>query len=271
MNIARYKVKLSYDGTQFAGFQRLSDTKRTVQGVLEQALRTLGWKGKSVLAAGRTDAGVHARGQIVAFDLEWEHSNQKLVSALNAHLPQDVACHSAEEVSPFFHPRYFARWRKYQYRFFYSRERHPLRERYALRVERSFDVGLMQKAAQQYIGCYDYAAFGLPYKQVGTTVREVYESSWHQEGDVFVWTVVANSFLLHMVRHMIGLLLAIGTEKVVPEAIRLYLGKGLQGKDKKTYPYLRKEIHYQIVKPRVQWIVPACGLCLEEIGYQPYH
>ena len=103
----RYKVILAYDGTEFQGFQRQTNT-RTVQGVVEAALHRLGWQGQRLLAAGRTDAGVHAVGQVVAFDLDWPHTPQALANALNAYLPPSVAARHVQPVPADFHPRYHA-------------------------------------------------------------------------------------------------------------------------------------------------------------------
>ena len=115
--MALYKVILSYDGTNFHGFQRQSDV-RTVQDVVENALIKIGWQGSRILAAGRTDSGVHASGQVIAFDYKWNHSTRDLHRALNANLPIDVAVSSVEVAEDNFHPRYDARVRHYQYRIF---------------------------------------------------------------------------------------------------------------------------------------------------------
>ncbi|MFO3797234.1 MAG: tRNA pseudouridine(38-40) synthase TruA, partial [Anaerolineales bacterium] len=105
--MARYKLTLAYDGTHFAGSQRQKG-QRTVQGELERALRNLGWPGDSVLLAGRTDGGVHAWGQVAAFDWEWPHSLEALQKALNANLPGDMVVREVEIVPAAFHPRYSA-------------------------------------------------------------------------------------------------------------------------------------------------------------------
>jgi tRNA pseudouridine38-40 synthase len=131
--MARYQVILAYDGTLFLGFQRQSRT-RTVQGVVEAALGALGWTGRTIYSAGRTDTGVHAAGQVIAFDLEWKHSTLDLRQALNANLPEDVAAREVREVPPDFHPRYGALSRRYQYRILCSDVRDPLRERYVWRA-----------------------------------------------------------------------------------------------------------------------------------------
>ena len=111
--MARYKVILAYDGTDFLGYQRQGKT-RTVQLVVEAALVKLGWEGTTILTAGRTDSGVHASGQVVAFDLDWAHSTDDLVRALNANLPDDVAVKDGAQVVDDFHPRYDAVERTYR-------------------------------------------------------------------------------------------------------------------------------------------------------------
>jgi tRNA pseudouridine38-40 synthase len=111
----RYKLRLSYEGSGFAGSQRQS-RRRTVQAELEKALRPLGWTGRSVILAGRTDAGVHALGQVAAFDLQWNHGRDELRDALNATLPSDMAVLSVDLVDSSFHPRFDASARRYRYR-----------------------------------------------------------------------------------------------------------------------------------------------------------
>ena len=112
--MARYQIILAYDGTGFSGFQRQAQGKksRTVQAAVETASRQIGWQGSSIQAAGRTDAGVHAAGQVIAFDLNWTHGEQALLAALNANLPPDVAAQAAYECRADFHPRYAALTRK---------------------------------------------------------------------------------------------------------------------------------------------------------------
>jgi len=131
--MARYQLTLAYDGTDFFGSQRQAKS-RTVQGELEKALNTLGWTGRSVIMSGRTDTGVHATGQVAAFDLDWSHSEGDLVHALNAALPLDISVQKARIVHPRFHPRFDATSRYYQYKLFCGPLRDPIRERFAWRV-----------------------------------------------------------------------------------------------------------------------------------------
>ncbi len=105
--MAHYKLILAYEGTEYHGFQRQKNNN-SVQAEFEAALRELGWSGRAVMPAGRTDSGVHARGQIISFSLDWKHGTEMLVTALNAHLPADIAVQAAEEVQLAFHPRYDA-------------------------------------------------------------------------------------------------------------------------------------------------------------------
>ncbi len=145
--MARYQVILAYDGTDFSGFQRQAKA-RTVQGVVEEALRRLNWRGRAILSAGRTDAGVHASGQAIVFDLDWNHTPEELMRALNTHLPGDVAVRAINQVSPRFQPRYQAISRRYCYHIFCDPVRDPLRERYAWRVWPPVDLSMLEQAAQ---------------------------------------------------------------------------------------------------------------------------
>ncbi len=222
--MARYQVVLAYDGTQFSGFQRQAEA-RTVQGVFEDALRRIGWDGRAILAAGRTDAGVHAAGQAAAFDLEWAHPPEALVAALNANLPPDVAVRRALPAAADFHPRYDALGRVYRYRVFCDPLRDPLRERYAWRVWPAPKLEPMQQAAECLPGVHDFAAFGAPPRPGGATVREVMEAGWRLAGDELVFEIAANAFLYHMVRKLVSFQVSIGQGELAPDALPGYLDR----------------------------------------------
>src|ERR1041385_3970787 len=159
--MARYQLTLAYDGTDFFGSQRQAK-RRTVQGELEKALCKLGWTGRSVLMSGRTDTGVHATGQIAAFDLDWSHSDEELVRALNATLPADLAVHGARTVDAKFHPRFDALSRCYGYQLFCQPLRDPLRERFAWRVWHTLNADALADIASLFLGTHDFSAFGSP-------------------------------------------------------------------------------------------------------------
>ncbi len=178
----RYQAILAYDGTSFWGFQAQPGF-RTVEGELRSALGSLGWSGRTVLAGGRTDAGVHAEGQVAAFDLEWTHGPEELHRALNAILPKDISCRELQAAAPDFHPRYQALRRCYRYRIFSAAERDPLRERYALRVWPAPNFERMAEAAGRLPGKRDFRAFGSAPRQGSHTVRTVFRAEWQRQGD----------------------------------------------------------------------------------------
>lgn len=211
--IVRYQVILAYDGTHFSGFQRQA-RGRTVQGVFEDALRNLGWEGKSILAAGRTDAGVHSTGQVISFDLEWKHSINELQSALNGHLPHDIAVMQVIPNKTTFHPRFDALSRRYRYSLYSQPVRDPLRERYSWRVWPPADFEIMQEAANCFTGTHDFAAFGTPPRAGSSTIRTVFRADWEKEQDNYFFNVVANAFLFHMVRRMVFFQVAVGQARV---------------------------------------------------------
>ncbi|PWH19745.1 MAG: tRNA pseudouridine(38-40) synthase TruA [Anaerolineae bacterium] len=222
--MARYQVILAYDGSRFAGFQRQRRASQapTVQGLLEEALRKLGWQGEKILYAGRTDRGVHAQGQVVAFDLEWKHAPQALQAALNAYLPNEVAVQAVKECLPTFHPRYQAIGRRYRYRLFCSETRQPLLERYAWRVWPVVEIEAMQNAAQLILGVHDFAAFGSPLSARGSTLRQVQSAAWRpwqEDGVMSAWQfdIQANAFLYHMVRRLVAAMVAIGQGRLTLE------------------------------------------------------
>jgi tRNA pseudouridine38-40 synthase len=200
--MALYKLILAYDGTSFSGFQRQGKT-RTVQGVFEEALRELGWQEKAILFAGRTDAGVHASGQVVSFGFDWQHSSASLASALNARLPDDVSAVTLEETEAEFHPRYDASSRRYHYTIYHHLTRLPIKERYAWRIWPELNGEHLNTAASVFIGRHDFSAFGRAMKKGNSTIREVFASQWHKEPQGWRYEIEANAFLYHMVRRLV--------------------------------------------------------------------
>ncbi|MCL4561626.1 MAG: tRNA pseudouridine(38-40) synthase TruA [Chloroflexi bacterium] len=211
--MARYQLILAYDGTQFQGFQRQAYT-RTVQGVVEAALRQLSWEGRSILSAGRTDTGVHAVGQVAAFDLDWRHPLPELQNALNALLPLDVAVREVREAAADFHPRYDALARRYRYRCYCQGVRDPLRERIAWKVWPGLEGDTLVEAAGLLQGSHDFSAFGSPPKPHGSTLRTVYTAGWMQQDSGWVFEIQGNAFLYHMVRRLVYLQVLIGQERL---------------------------------------------------------
>jgi tRNA pseudouridine38-40 synthase len=230
--MARYQVILAYDGSGFTGSQRQANS-RTVQGELEKALRELGWSGKSVIMAGRTDTGVHATGQVAAFDFEWAHTAEKLLKALNSKLSPDLAVTSLHSASAEFHPRFDAISRMYCYRLFCEPIRDPLRERYAWRIWPSLDGNALKQNAGIFLGTHDFAAFGSPTTQNGTTVRTVTKTEWRKmPNGEWQFEVQADAFLYRMVRRLVFVQVALAQGKVSVEKVQhalLKQGKLLSG------------------------------------------
>ncbi len=200
--MARYQLILAYDGTEFYGFQRQGET-RTVQRVVEDALKELDWQEDTILFAGRTDTGVHANGQVISFSLDWQHEDADLLNALNARLPGDAGVRDIAKVKTEFHPRYDANSRSYVYRIYHAQARHPMLERYAWRIWPKLDEHLLASAAEVFIGRHDFAAFGRPMKPGSSTIREVFESRWERTNEGWEYRITANAFLYHMVRRLV--------------------------------------------------------------------
>jgi tRNA pseudouridine38-40 synthase len=246
--MAHYKVILAYDGTNFQGFQR-QEKGRTVQASVEETLRKIGWLDNSIRSAGRTDSGVHATGQVIAFNFGWNHSTEQLRDAINANLPPDVAAQSVEEVDSGFHPRHSATARRYHYRIFHDQVRQPLRERYAWRVWPVVSLDLLKEAARYLVGTYDFSAFGAPHQPGGSTVRRIFASDWLSDGSDLVFEILGNAFLYHMVRRLVSSQIEIGKGRRNPEE----LSDLLSGEQKIL----------------VQGLAPAQGLVLSEVIYPP--
>lgn len=216
--MARYQAILEYDGTDFLGFQRQA-VGRTVQGDVEAALSRLGWAGGSLLAAGRTDTGVHASGQVIAFDLEWKHTPGELLRALNAHLAADVAVRTMAFCPQDFHPRYRARGRHYRYTIYNHPVRSPLSARYAWQVASpTLNLSAMMAATPCLVGRHDFATFGSdPDAGAGiqggaNTTRTLSRAEWSAPASAgwLYFDVVADAFLYRMVRSLVGALKQVG-------------------------------------------------------------
>lgn len=216
--MARYQIILAYDGSGFSGSQRQAKS-RTVQSELERALSKLGWEGKSVLLAGRTDSGVHASGQVAAFDLEWQHPADELVAALNGNLPLDMAVRAARSAPDDFHPRFDALARQYRYRVFCQPLRDPLREHYAWRVWPALDRQTLEQAAGLFLGQHDFSAFGTPPKPGNSTIRTVTRAEWRAQDDEWTFDVRADAFLYRMVRKLVHTQVTVGQGRLPMQAI----------------------------------------------------
>jgi tRNA pseudouridine38-40 synthase len=245
----RLRAIVAYDGTSYGGFQRQTNAP-TVQQALETALAQVTQEAIVIQAAGRTDAGVHAAGQVIAFDTAWRHTVDDLQRALNAVLPADIVLLEANEAALGFHPRYEARSRHYRYTVYNAPVRWPLSRLYSLHVRQSLDVEGMRQAARALVGGHDFAAFGQPpdgRDRGGVTIRQVLLAEWGGDPPWLTFDIEANAFLYRMVRSIIGTLLLVGKGKMTPETF--------------------VEILASCDRSQAGPTAPPQGLCLIEVKY----
>lgn len=242
----RYKIVLEYEGTSFHGWEKQKGL-RTVQDTVEQAIELVTGKPIKVSASGRTDAGVHALGQVASFSLATRLTPEQLGRAINAYLPPDVAIRSLRKVPGTFHPRYSARKKHYRYRLLLGKERAPLRRRFVHRVKGNLELEQMRKAADYLKGRHDFAAFCTEASRMNNTVRRLYRLSIRKQADEVWVDLVADGFLYNMVRAIVGTLLQVGKGKLSPTAV----GRILASKDRR----------------RAGPTAPAKGLCLLRVSY----
>ena len=216
----RYRALVEYDGTSFSGFQ-FQPVARTVQGELEAALARLSGGERVVVdGAGRTDTGVHATGQVIAFTYSGTVPAPRLQQAVNALLPPDVAIRDLRQVPARFHPRYAARYREYRYTV-WNGPRSPLRERTALGVRSPLDVVAMERAGSVFVGRHDFSSFGAVAGR--SPVRIVHTVRVRKEGRLVTIDVRAQSFLRGQVRRMVAGLIEVGLGKIDEAELRAAL------------------------------------------------
>jgi tRNA pseudouridine38-40 synthase len=203
------KLTLEYEGTGFRGWAR-QPGERTVEGALRGALDEVfpRWQGLGV--AGRTDAGVHATGQVASVEAEGGPPTERTAEALNSALPEDVVVLAAEEAPDGFHARFSARSRSYRYRVLVRRTPSALEARRAVWWPRPVDEGALVAAAARLHGEHDFRAFTPTETQHDVFVRDVRAAAWARNGDVLEFTINADSFLRHMVRTLVGTMLELG-------------------------------------------------------------
>jgi tRNA pseudouridine38-40 synthase len=199
----RLKLTVEYDGSNFRGWAA-QPGERTVEGVFGEALRRIfpQWEGLAV--AGRTDAGVHAFGNVVSVDAEGGPQPARIAEALNTALPDDVAVVAAEEAAADFHARFSARSRAYRYRIWRPQVRSAFEHRRSWWLSRRLDLDALRGSASSLVGEHDFRAFTPTETQHDVFVRVVQSAQWVDEGDVLAFEIEADSFLRHMVRTIVG-------------------------------------------------------------------
>lgn len=217
----RFRATLAYDGSAYYGFQRQKNARPTIQEQVELALQHISNSEQRAIihGAGRTDTGVHATGQVIAFDLEWKHTCEQLRSAINANLPDDIAVTQVAVTTVEFHPRFDAKSRRYIYRCYCAEVRDPMRRLQALHLKKMPDVGKMQEAANLLVGTQDYRTFGSP-PSGNNAVRTIFEADWQSVNDELHFSIMGNAFLYRMVRRIVGTLLLVGNETITIKEFR---------------------------------------------------
>jgi len=237
---------LEYDGSGFAGWQQQA-RGRTVEAELKRALRAITGQDHKVYAAGRTDAGAHAEGQVVSFQTDGRISPHRLVAALNAKLPADVAVLSGEEVADEFHARYSARWRRYRYRYLDRPSRPALERGRCWHVQGALDVDAMSAAAKALAGKHDWTSYCSASEPADARVREMRSARVVRRGDVVELELVAEGFLRGLARGIAGALAEVGRGRRPPE----WVGEVLEARDRR----------------KAARTAPAGGLTLMEVIY----
>lgn len=240
------RLDMCYDGTRYKGWQRLAGSDNNIQGKLETTLSRILNEKIEVSASGRTDAGTHAKGQVVSFRCNSDMSCDAILQALRMYLPEDIGIYRCKEVSERFHARLNAKEKTYCYRLWNSSEPCVFERRYVHVDTDQLDLAAMSLAAENYLGTHDFSAFCANKNMKKSTVRTIKAFSVERHGNEIRFTVTGNGFLQHMVRIMVGTLLEVGKGQRNPASISELFG----AKRAEAGP-----------------AIPACGLCLMEVFY----
>lgn len=238
---------MEYDGTKYYGFQ-LQASQPTVQGEIESALLRLTGENLRVLAASRTDTGVHAREQVVSFRTISSLPEHAFIGGLNHYLPEDIVVKDAFRVRDAFNVRRDAATREYHYLILNRTARSPIQHRFAHHVPGRLDVAAMNEACQHLVGEHDFASFATALEnRTKSTVRHVHQADVVKDGDLITFRIVASSFLPHQVRNTVGALIRVGLGKMTADEFRSILEARTPGLAAPT--------------------APAHGLCLMRVSY----
>ena len=240
------RLDLCYDGTRYKGWQRLPGADATIQGKLETALSRILGEPIEVSGSGRTDAGVHAKGQVANFHCESTLPTEEILLSLRRYLPEDIGIYSCRDVSPRFHARLNAREKTYCYRIWVSREPCVFQRRFVTVMEEPLDTAAMMQAAELLLGEHDFSAFCGNAKMKKSTVRLLRSIQIQREGPELRLYFTGNGFLHNMVRILVGTLVEVGRGQRDPESVSALFG----GK-----------------RSEAGFLAPPQGLCLEEVFY----
>lgn len=206
-----YKITIQYDGTKYQGWQRLKDSDKSIQGKIENVLSEMCGHKIEIHGSGRTDAGVHAMGQVASFKMETDRSEGEICDYLNEYLPEDIAVTRVEKAEERFHARLTKSIKTYVYRISCSKIPPIFERKYVYRAEKELDVEKMKKAASYLVGKHDFLGFSSVKKVKKSTVRTIYDIQTEKNGqDEIKIIVTGDGFLYNMVRIISGTLIEIG-------------------------------------------------------------
>ncbi|MBQ8196970.1 MAG: tRNA pseudouridine(38-40) synthase TruA [Clostridia bacterium] len=244
----RIKITVSYDGTNYCGWQ-VQPSGVSVQSVLADAIEKLTGERTTVTGSGRTDAGVHAKGQVAHFDVENSTiPPENFYKALNTVLPFDIKVLDSERAQDSFHACRGAKKKTYCYTLYNGQVDMPLYDRYAVKIEKPLDLTAIEKVKKEFIGEHDFKCFNASGGGAKTTVRTIYDIKVVTSGDFVKFYVTGNGFLYKMVRSLVGFLVAVGENKANEKDALEMLSKGTRTNKVKT--------------------LSARGLCLESVVYE---
>ncbi|EPE60567.1 tRNA pseudouridine synthase A [Exiguobacterium sp. S17] len=223
----RVKLTIAYDGTNYAGYQ-VQPNGNTVQAEVETVLAKMHGQAVKVVASGRTDARVHAKGQVIHFDTHLSMPADRFVKALNAMLPDDILVHAAEEVDASFHARYGAK--RKEYRYFIRTDVDPFRRHHVVTVTYALDRERMRQALRSLVGTHDFTSFSVTKSEVVDRVRTIYEAELVETEDEMYFRFVGSGFLYNQVRIMVGTLIEVGRGKYEPADV----SRMLAAKDRRS-------------------------------------
>ena len=240
------RLEICYDGTRYRGWQRLSGTDNTIQGKIETALSRILDEPVEISGSGRTDAGVHARGQVANFHCQSSMPAEQILSDLRKYLPEDIGIYSCKEVSPRFHARLNAKEKTYLYRIWNSENPCVFERKFVAAFPEELNLDAMREAAAHLCGEHDFAAFCGNSKFKKSTVRFVRSVDIRRCGDEIRIEVTGNGFLHSMVRIIVGTLIEVGRGERTAESL----------------PDL-----FSAKRAEAGFLAPAQGLCLQEVYY----
>ncbi len=223
MTNTNYRMIVQYDGTRYNGWQKQGDTDNTIQTRLETVLERMTGEKVDVHGAGRTDAGVHARGQVAQFRLVNYKKPEEIKEYLNRYLPEDIGVLSVAEAAPRFHSRYNASKKTYIYRISKNKAAHVFERKYVYEYEGKLDVNAMKMATIQLRGEHDFKSFCGNPRMRKSTIRNIYTIKIDETPDEIVMTFIGEGFLQYMVRILVGTLIEVGEGKRDPQSMNALL------------------------------------------------